>query len=161
MRTSGGLARRPSIRWESFDYSSASSYFVTVCVNDRSCLFGKVERSSVILTPLGKLVEEAWAETANIRPGVVLDQHVVMPNHFHSALFNPGGNEGKRSLGMIMNGFKGAVTSQALRQGWISAPFWQPRFYDQVIRSARHLENVRKYIAENPANWPDDEFYVP
>jgi len=161
MRTSGGLPRRPEIRWDSFDYSTAASYFVTICVKDRSCLFGAVQSDIVVLSPLGKLVEECWAATAVIRPGVILDISVVMPNHFHGLLFNPGGVEGKRRLGMLINGFKGSVTSRALKADFISESFWQPRYYDQVIRNGKHLENARKYIAENPSKWKDDEFYTP
>jgi REP-associated tyrosine transposase len=34
--------RRRSIRLKGYDYSQASAYFVTICTQDRNCLFGEV-----------------------------------------------------------------------------------------------------------------------
>jgi len=36
---------------------------------------------------------------------------------------------------------------------------WQPRFHDRILRDEIELYNVRNYIANNPRNWEEDEFY--
>ena len=38
------------------------------------------------LNEYGKVVEEEWAQTAIVRPYVVLDAFVVMPNHVHGVI---------------------------------------------------------------------------
>jgi len=36
-------------------------------------------------------------------------------------------------------------------------PFWQPRFYDRIVRDERELNAICEYIRRNPAQWEDDE----
>ena len=44
------------------------------------------------------------------------------------------------------------------RLGW--PPFhgrlWQRGYYERVIRDDDELNRIRRYIVENPANWPTD-----
>ncbi|MEM1117495.1 MAG: hypothetical protein AAGJ11_13375 [Bacteroidota bacterium] len=52
-------------------------------------------------------------------------------------------------LGAVVSRFKASCTR---RIRTVHPAFaWQARFYDVIIRDARHLEAVRRYIAENPA----------
>ena len=37
--------------------------------------------------------------------------------------------------------------------------FFQPNYYDHIIRSAQSLENIRNYIVNNPLNWKNDELF--
>ena len=37
---------------------------------------------------------------------------------------------------------------------------WQPRFHDRIIRGKNSLENIRKYIRDNPLNWEKDTEFV-
>ena len=56
------------------------------------------------------------------------------------------------TLSVIVRTYKGAVTRWCRQNG--HADFaWQPRFYDHIIRDARALRNIRRYIAENPMRW--------
>jgi len=170
MRTSGDLVRRPSTRWRDFDYATEASYFVTICSFERACTFGRVVDDEVELSPLGLLVLDQWLATPALRPGVILDSFVIMPNHFHGTLFLPTsvdvghspqfGMRLKRSLGSTLGGFKSKVTSLArVAASCPKLTVWQERFHDEVIRDTRHLEAVRQYIADNPRNWNSDEFY--
>jgi hypothetical protein len=34
---------------------------------------------------------------------------------------------------------------------------WQERFHDRIIHDDNGLNNVRRYILNNPKNWIDDE----
>jgi len=36
------IHHRKSIRLKGYDYSKAGWYFITICVQDRACLFGEI-----------------------------------------------------------------------------------------------------------------------
>lgn len=80
----GGRHRR-SIRLEGFDYAQAGAYFVTICAQDRACLFGEIVDARICLTTAGEIVRDEWFLTAIRRPCVQLDdsEFVIMPNHVH------------------------------------------------------------------------------
>ncbi len=76
---------------------------MTVCVDDRRCLLGRVvagetiarggilstrevdagRAAAVELSPLGRIVDECWREIPAHFPGVAIPSYVVMPNHIH------------------------------------------------------------------------------
>ena len=78
--------RRRSIRLRDYDYSQPGAYFITVCTYDRDCLFGEVVDGVMELTPYGRMVADEWHRTEMVRPNVVLDAFVVMPNHVHGII---------------------------------------------------------------------------
>jgi putative transposase len=47
--------RRRALRLKGYDYAQAGAYFVTVCVQDRSCLFGDVASDTICLSATGQL----------------------------------------------------------------------------------------------------------
>jgi len=57
--------------------------FVTICVQNPTCLFGKITDREMILNEYGQIAHNEWAETSEIRSNVELDVFVVMPNHIH------------------------------------------------------------------------------
>ena len=61
-------------------------------------------------------------------------------------------------LGRIVGAFKTMVTKQIneIRQT-PGAKVWQRGFHDRVIRNKDELNNIRKYITDNPQNWATDE----
>jgi putative transposase len=81
---------RRSIRLRRYDYASAGAYFVTVCTQDRRCMFGKIENGVVRLNEAGRMVEEVWNVVPDHYPGVETDAFVVMPNHVHAIIFLVG-----------------------------------------------------------------------
>lgn len=70
-------------RWAYWDYSSPGSYFITICTHDRACVFGKVQKGKMILSPFGEIVENEFRQLDTYHPRAILDIHVVMPNHVH------------------------------------------------------------------------------
>lgn len=61
----------------------------------------------------------------------------------------------RKNISSIIRGFKSAVTIKA-RQ--IHADFrWQPRFHEKLIRDERALNNIRRYIRNNPRKWVEDK----
>lgn len=99
--------RIPSARLQTWDYSAAGSYFVTICTKDRQCLFGEIRQKKMYLSEVGKIAETQWLQTMELRPDMNLElgAFVVMPNHFH-AIVIIGNNEfnTKRRDAMNCNG---------------------------------------------------------
>ena len=61
-RMSSTLPRRKNIRLKGYDYSQAGLYFITVCVQDRLCLFGNVQNGEMVLNDAGRMVERWYNE---------------------------------------------------------------------------------------------------
>ncbi len=63
------------------------------------------------------------------------------------------------ALWEIVRVFK-AVTSYEIRraegQPWFA---WQEEYYDSVIRTEAALQEIRRYILENPVRWSQDKLY--
>ncbi|MGQ9928667.1 MAG: transposase, partial [Chloroflexaceae bacterium] len=77
---------RRSIRLKGYDYAQAGAYFVTICTQNRECLFGEVVNGEMRLNTYGAAVLGAWQDLPNHYPNVTLDAFVVMPNHVHGII---------------------------------------------------------------------------
>ncbi len=77
---------RHSIRLRGYDYSRPGAYFVTICAQDRQCLFGNIVNGEMTLNDAGRIVEHVWFDLPNHYSNVELDQYVIMPNHFHGII---------------------------------------------------------------------------
>jgi hypothetical protein len=47
---------RQSIRLKGYDYSKPGVYYVTICVQNRECLFGEIVKRKIILNDAGKMI---------------------------------------------------------------------------------------------------------
>ena len=77
--------RVPSARLTSADYR-AGWFFVTGVTAGRASCLCRITGGRVVLTPAGRVVAEECARTPAVRPGVVVDVFVVMPDHVHLIL---------------------------------------------------------------------------
>ncbi len=75
--------RIPSARLPGWDYSRNGNYFVTICVRNRECVFGKIEHGSAILSEIGNIAVHCWLDIPKHFPFVKLDEFIIMPNHVH------------------------------------------------------------------------------
>ena len=164
---------RRSIRLRGWDYRNNGVYFVTTNTHDRAHLFGQVVNGVMVVSDFGRVVIDEWKRTAKLRPYVRLDAFVVMPDHVHGIIWIANDDDAGRveamprpypprgvksgSLGAIVGAFKSAVTRRinGIRDT-LGAPVWQRNYYERIIRTQRELNNVRRYIRNNPANWPSD-----
>jgi REP element-mobilizing transposase RayT len=147
-------SRRNSLRLAGFEYSDRRWYFITVCTAGRQPLFGAITPHRVELSAAGHIVEDEWRRSADLRLDVNLDVFIVMPDHFHGliGLYDSFRAERRSSLPRLIGAFKGAVTRRIRsRDPGNFTEIWQRSYHDAVIRSARHFENVRRYIIANPA----------
>lgn len=170
---------RRSVRLRDYDYSQAGLYFVTICTFQKACLFGDIRGGELILNKLGQLVRDLWLYIPVSRANTELDAFVVMPNHLHGIIqiddIDSEQNRANRSraegvftttlpsgsLGATIGQFKSVVTkrSRAL-PNLPTSPIWQRNFYEHIIRDESTLNDIRKYILDNPARWTDDNLYV-
>lgn len=77
---------RRSIRLKGYDYRHPGAYFVTICTQDRACLFGDVLTGEMRFNEAGRMVIAEWERISERFPNVELDTFVVMPNHIHSII---------------------------------------------------------------------------
>jgi putative transposase len=178
---------RRSVRLKGYDYAQPGAYFVTICTHGRVCIFGDILNGEMVVNECGQRVTEEWLYTGLLRPDVVVDAFVVMPNHLHGiviiterdhhrgvlrdhrrgVLHTPsvdgtldrGVNSPSRTLGALVRGFKAATVRDInrLRGAPVGTPVWQRNYYEHVVRGAGGLDRIRAYIADNPARWPEDE----
>jgi REP element-mobilizing transposase RayT len=78
--------QRRSIRLKGYDYSQPGLYFITICVQNNVCLFGKIENDELTLNEAGKMVEKWHGELTNKFNDIRCHEMIVMPNHFHCIL---------------------------------------------------------------------------
>jgi len=168
------VRHRRSIRLKGHDYSKTGAYFVTVCTQNRECLFGEVIEGQMRLNEIGRIVEDQWRNTTQLRPQIGLDAYIVMPNHFHGIVFIIGNRRGvlqyaptrdrqsfrspSQTIGAIIRGFKSATAKEInTSRRTPGLPVWQRNYHEHIIRDENELNRVREYIALNPAGWAEDE----
>lgn len=73
---------------KNWNYNSAASYFVTLCIDGRLPQLGKISNKQMVESEMGRVVREEWFKTPSIRPdmNISLGEFVVMPDHFHAIL---------------------------------------------------------------------------
>lgn len=172
---------RRSIRLKGYDYTQSGAYFVTICTQNRDCLFGMVADGDMRLNELGRIVEWTWDDLPNHMDNVQLDAFVVMPNHVHGIVVIKSadtpiavgaGSVGAGSepaptttavtrrihaLSEIVRQFK-TFSAHRINQmrGTQGVPVWQRNYYEHVIRNEESLNRIRCYIAENALRWAFD-----
>ena len=184
------IHHRRSIRLKGYDYSRSGLYFITLCVVDRICVFGNIVDGKMQLNDIGRLVEEEWLNTINIRKGDVrLHNYIVMPNHFHAIIeicecmdecdsfqiLNTD-NVGECEKGECEKGEcdsplrmkSPSKTVGAIVRGFKGAvsrqlgySVWQRNYYEHIIRTGESYRQISDYIVNNPTKWQDDKFYIP
>jgi len=157
---------RRSIRLKGYDYTCAGAYFITICAENRTCLFGDIDSETMRLNDVGRMIQEIWDAIPLHYPGVDVDAFVVMPNHIHGIIILDGGQpQGVArpfSVGDMVQRFKSLTTkrySDRVHAGeWPPFPgrLWQRNYYELIIRDERALNAIREYIYRNPARWAED-----
>jgi len=174
--------QRKPLRLLEYDYSVPGAYFVTLCTQNRACLYGEVADETMALNASGKIVDTVWHSLPTHYPNIILDAFVVMPNHVHGILFlhpptimnegviNHAPTQGQDNvgaqfiapnnnvaLGPIVRGFKARSTfliNRLLQRHNVKT--WQPGYYDHIIRDDTDLARIRTYIHNNPTQWAWD-----
>ncbi len=67
-----------------WDYAGNGIYFITFVTKNRECILGEIYDEKMILTDFGKIVDEQWHKSFQIRNELFLDEYIIMPNHLHA-----------------------------------------------------------------------------
>lgn len=181
MKYNHDIHHRRSVRLKNYDYSQAGAYFVTICTQNKECLFGTITDGTMTLNEAGKMVQAVWDELPVNYPDTEIDQFIVMPNHVHGIVVivgaplvgapsneqrspeNRAGTRPAPTLGDIVGAFKSISTHEYThginKYQWPSFPgkLWQRNYYEHIIRNEDELNKIRNYISQNPAQWVEDE----
>lgn len=76
--------RIASHRLKHWDYSANGIYFITIITQDRICNLGEIKNGKMILSDFGKIVNDEWYKSFDIRNELFLDEYIIMPNHIHA-----------------------------------------------------------------------------
>jgi REP element-mobilizing transposase RayT len=94
------IHHRRSIRLRDYDYSQAGLYFITICVQNQECLFGKIIDGKIQLSPLGIIADILWHEIKNHAKNIDLGEFTVMPNHIHGIIMFGGDDNDNNNTGV-------------------------------------------------------------
>ncbi len=149
MKYNPKIHNRQSIRLKGWDYSHPGLYFITICAQNHTHLFGYIQNKKMHLNDAGKMVEKWYFEMENKYPNIKCDEHIVMPNHFHC---------------IMMDWFKTMTTNAYIRgvksENWprFEKRVWQKRYWDHIIRNENDYIRISAYIINNPKKWTEDKF---
>ena len=157
------LPKRKPHRLPNFDYRTPGAYFITICTQNRRCIFWDSVGASIArphtppLSGRGRIVDKAIRDIPLYYPAVSVDRYAVMPNHVHLLLqinTDPDGRPmAAPAISTVVQQFKGTVTKQ------IGHTVWQKLFHDHVIRNQADYAKIWQYIENNPHQWKLDCFY--
>jgi len=185
MTNESGKYHRRSIRLKDYDYTQAGAYFVTICTQDRKCMFGEILDGEIHLDDVGQIIQSIWITLPERFPDVELDQYTIMPNHLHGIItlsgtgftahqdsytsrvpdrfeqqmYTKSQSNLSHALGEIIRTFK-AITAYRIHKAGISDFKWQRNFYEHVIENDDNLNRIRQYIIENPNRWTKDSLHI-
>ena len=178
------IHHRRSIRLKGYDYSRAGLYFITICVQDRKCLFGKIETNEMMLNDFGIVANEQWEKLTERFTNFELDVFQIMPNHMHGIILmtenvgaglasaqNPAPTN--KTIGDIVGAYKSLVANECLeihKRHWagvnpgttkipMMGKLWQRNYYENIIRDEQSYQHISAYIINNPKNWKGDKFH--
>lgn len=90
MKYNPDIHHRRSIRLKGYDYCQPGAFFVTICTQNRSRLFGRIRNGKMELNYAGQMVMKWYHELENKFPDIKIDECICMPNHIHFIVVNDG-----------------------------------------------------------------------
>lgn len=178
---------RKDIRLDNYDYSRNGAYFVTICTQNKMCIFwdnndkyrpisSNIEATEIQnvgaafrrpqndrkihLSEYGKVVKNELRKIPLIYPDIVfIPKFVIMPNHVHLIIVinNNDVNNGRRNAAPTISRIMNQFKGIVSRQSGFSV--WQRSFYDRVLRNEHEYRDAWQYIENNPINWENDELF--
>ena len=163
MKYNPNIHNRRSIRLKGYDYTRPGAYFVTICTQNRECLFGKIMNGEMKLNDAGRMVMKWRHELENKFPDIKINDFICMPNHIHFILINAPATA---PVYVVVQWFKTMTTNEYIRgvkqHAWPPFPgkLWQRNYYERIIRNKTEFDKIRNYIDKNPFHWHDDKNYT-
>ena len=110
-------------------------YFITMCTKDRRAVLARDKVNEILI--------EEW-RPAHERHGWIVGRYVIMPDHLH--LFVRG--DQTFVLATWVRGLKRAILK--IFPSEFRTSFWQPGFFDHLLRSDESYAQKWEYVRQNP-----------
>ena len=81
-------------RLQYWDYSANGYYFITICVDSRESILGKIKNGEMILSAYGEIVRNEIMKMNHYHVRANIHEWVVMPNHIHLLIELMDGDDG-------------------------------------------------------------------
>jgi hypothetical protein len=117
-------------------------YFITICAQDRACLFGEVVDGEMCVSDAGRMIASVWNDIPVFYPGVETGAFIVMPNHVHGIII---------LVGAAPRGRPDECRPDECRpdQGQAQGPAPTSLLLSSLAR-------IERYIEEDPLRWDTD-----
>ena len=113
------LPQRKHARLKQYDYSAPGAYYITICTQNRCCLFSQiVERglapAEIQLFEYGRIAQEQLLLLEKRYSNLRICQYVIMPNHIHAIIMleNAANDAPSPSITDIICAYKSLVTKK-------------------------------------------------
>lgn len=94
----------------------------------------------------------------DVRAQYIAPQHTPQPAPKRGVTPN---NVTPNSLGSIVRTFKAAASRRINRlPNPPDHPIWQRNYHEHIIRHTKSLDQIRAYVAGNPAKWAEDSLFA-
>lgn len=109
-----------------------------------------------LLSDIGKIVEKYINKIGEVYDEISVDNYVIMPNHIHLLLSIDKFNDENRKndIFKVVKAFKRVCARD------IGYQIWQESYFDEIIKSESHLQNVWNYIEFNECKWENDDYFL-
>jgi putative transposase len=135
-----GSHRKPG-----WDYSSDGHYFITLVVQNRHEVLGRIENHEMKLNTWGEIVLDEWIKSFKMRAELFCDAFVIMPNHIH-AIVTIDNMMGMDTIGAIVETHGRAF----LQPSTSRQPFTSQRIVSQRDKSQsweRKPKSISSFVA--------------
>ena len=118
-------------RYKNYDYSKSGGYFITICTDYMKQILSKIDVNPVV--PISNRRKNSQSEIDTTSQSEIGTTRPSIPS--------------------IVRFLKSSVTKQCKES------IFQQRYYDEILRSEKHYQNVSSYVLHNPVNWINDKYY--
>ena len=155
---------------------------MTICTQNRECLFGEVENGIMRLSEYGEIAGEEWGYLENRFHTTTFNVFQIMPNHIHAIICinNVGatlavaqntvdadtraGASPAPTVGDMIGAYKSLVQKRCLdlcrSKNATLGKLWQRNYYEHIIRNDSEYIRIAEYISNNPKTWEDDKLWT-
>ena len=164
-----GLPKRKQIRLQTYNYSSAGVYFVTICTAEKRCILSRIpvgggvlDAPKTELSAHGKIVEKTILDIDRQYSDLSIDKYVIMPNHIHLLISVTDNGASRTPPPTAANARIPSVISTLKRftNKACGISLWQRSYYEHVVRNEDDYREIWDYIDTNPARWADDCYWA-
>ena len=168
--------RIKSNRMPGWDYAGNGYYFITIVTQNRECNLGEINNGNMVLSDWGKIVENEFLKSFEIRNELFLDEYIIMPNHLHTIVElkknktddnNFVGSNDSHGLHVVETHGRASLQSQQSDEQQTNQLYRLPKSISSFLAGYKSAVNTKidNYIDEHNMNIPkynrNNHFFQP